>query len=64
MEIWRIVGEASTYEVSNLGDVRNRRTRRVLRPSSTGNGHTKVTLRDGGFTITRSPEALRKKAFG
>lgn len=64
MEIWRQIEEAVWYEISNQGQVRNRRTNRILKPSKTGTGVEKVNLRDAGFTITRSVESLRKKAFG
>lgn len=62
--IWRTVPEAPVYSVNNRGDIRNRRTGRILRPTSNGRGGLKVNLRDAGQTITRSPEALRKQVFG
>lgn len=64
MEIWRNVTEAPLYEVSNMGRIRNRRTGRVLRPRNNGKGVEIVSLRDAGFTITRSVEKLHKTAFG
>lgn len=63
MEVWRTVVEAPTYEVSNLGRVRNRRTGRILRTSKSKERQEKVNLRDAGFTITRSVHKIRKDAF-
>lgn len=64
MERWKRIEEAVSYEISNMGRVRNRRTHRILSTSKTNSGIEKVNLRDGGFTITRSVDSLRKKAFG
>lgn len=64
METWRPIADAPLYEISNLGQVRNKKTKRVLRPSGNGKGVDRVQLRDAGFSLTRSVEALRKKAFG
>lgn len=64
MEVWRPIEEAPRYEVSNLGDVRNKHTKRILRTSDNGKGIARVQLRDAGFSITRSVESLRKRAFG
>jgi hypothetical protein len=63
MERWRRIEEAVWYDVSDMGRVRNRRTNRILKPSRNKNGCEKVNLRDADYTITRSVEALRKKAF-
>lgn len=64
MEIWRVVFEAPTYEVSNMKRIRNRRTGRILKPRDNGQGVEIVSLRDAGFTITRSVDRLHKTAFG
>lgn len=64
MEIWRVVIEAPTYEVSNHKQIRNRKTKRTLKSRNNGRGLEIVDLRDGGFTITRSVNALHKAAFG
>lgn len=60
---WKRIEEAPSYEVSDKGEVRNRATMRILRPSITRRGYKKVNLRDAGQTITRSVDALRKGAF-
>lgn len=63
MELWRTIEEAPMYEVSDRGAVRNKSTQRILKPQHNGKGVMQVSLRDAGYTITRSVAALRKKAF-
>ena len=47
-EIWRKINGFPNYEVSNLGNVRNKKTGRVLRPSKDGCGYSQVILcKDG-----------------
>ena len=48
-EIWRpIVGYEGKYEVSNLGNVKNVKTGRILKPSSDYDGYLLVNLYDNG----------------
>lgn len=43
-EIWRTIEDYPTYKVSNLGQVRNIKTGRVLRPSRDAGGYLRVIL--------------------
>lgn len=63
MEQWTTILEAPRYEVSDRGRVRNKKTLRILKPIDNGSGTPKVSLRDAGYTITRSIPALQKRAF-
>lgn len=60
---WKPVAEAPSYEVSKDGQVRNRGTGKVLKPQMNNTGVTQVSLRTGGKTLTRSVNALVKRAF-
>jgi hypothetical protein len=63
-EVWRIIPEARNYEVSDQGQVRNRRTGRVLKASKTTSGRDQVVLMDGGYRLGRTVKSLMKKEFG
>lgn len=62
-EVWMRIVEAPTYEVSSNGQVRNRGTGRVLKACKNTTGVQIVSLREGHRALTRSVNALRKKAF-
>lgn len=42
--MWKIVEEFPDYEVSSLGQIRNRGTKRILNPSISSQGYYKTTL--------------------
>lgn len=42
--MWKTIQEYPTYEVSELGKVRNKVTRKLLRPSSNKSGYLRVNL--------------------
>lgn len=44
-EIWKDIIEASNYAVSNLGQVKNTKTNRLLNPKESGNGYKQVSLK-------------------
>lgn len=44
-EIWKPITEATNYEVSNLGRVRNTKTGKTFNPSPGGNGYKQVSLK-------------------
>lgn len=44
-EQWRVIEEATNYEVSNLGHIRNTKSGQVLNPGVSGNGYRQVSLR-------------------
>jgi NUMOD4 motif len=62
-DVWARILEAPTYEISRLGDVRNRGTGRILKSHKNNYGTRQVTLREGNRTVTRSVNALLKRAF-
>ena len=44
-ELWKNIEEATNYEVSNLGRIRNTKTGQILNPGIAGNGYKQVSLR-------------------
>lgn len=45
MEKWKTITEATNYEISNLGNVRNTKSGQILNPGISGNGYKQVSLR-------------------
>lgn len=45
-EIWRTIDEFPNYEVSNLGNVRNKKTKRVLKPVKNNEGYLYVNIKN------------------
>lgn len=62
-EIWAAITEASKYEISNIGRVRNVNTGRILKQVMIGKTPT-VTMMDAGFRLCRSVPKLVREAFG
>lgn len=62
-EEWRSIPEFPNYEISNYGQVYNRRFQRLMRVSQSNHGHTKVTLQNGRGRFTRSVAQLVAEAF-
>jgi hypothetical protein len=63
-EEWRpIKGYLNTYEVSNLGNVRNIKRGNMLKQAITPHGHAVVSLYEHGFGVTKRVHALVFKAF-
>ena len=48
---WRIIGNAINYEISNCGEVRNKNTNRILKPTLTS-GYLAIGLRINNKTVT------------
>lgn len=44
-ELWKKIEEATNYEVSNLGNIRNTKSGQILNPGISGNGYKQVSLR-------------------
>jgi hypothetical protein len=59
-EVWKVIPEFPTYEVSSQIRVRRARSGRVLRPDITGS----VVLTNGSFEGRRSVNKLFREAFG
>nr|QBK85291.1 MAG: HNH endonuclease [Iridovirus LCIVAC01] len=43
-EEWRTISENKKYEVSNLGQIRNKKTKRILKKYITDNGYERIGL--------------------
>jgi hypothetical protein len=46
MERWRTIPDFPSYEISDWGNIYNRRRRKMMRISYTQHGHAKITLTD------------------
>lgn len=44
MERWATIKECSNYEISNLGHVRNKKTKRLIKPSKNQDGYQVICL--------------------
>lgn len=64
-EVWIPIAEFPSYHISNLGNIYNTRTERLMRTSQTRFGHTKITLRAewSNERFTRSVAQLVAEAF-
>ena len=49
-ELWMTVPNYENYEASNLGNVRNKKTGRILKPSMTKSGYMVLCLRNENKT--------------
>ena len=45
-EIWKAIEDYPNYEVSNLGNVRNKKTKKVLKPAKLNTGYLQVRIKD------------------
>lgn len=48
MEQWKVIPEASNYEVSNYGNIRNFTTKNILKGRITKNGYLQVSIKIDG----------------
>lgn len=63
LEIFKLISDYPNYEVSNLGNVRNRLTGKVLRPFKNGKGYLRVDLCKNGKEKTFLVHRLVATAF-
>ena len=63
MEKWLSIEEFPNYEISDFGNVRNRRTGRILQPRKNPKGYNIVSLYDNGLQHTKKIHRLVAKAF-
>lgn len=63
LETWKRITNFRGYDVSNFGQIANRKTDTLLRPSVTQQGALKVGLWKDGKQHTRSVKVLVAKAF-
>ena len=62
-EEYKIIKGFENYEVSNLGNVRNNKTGRILKPGIDGRGYYKVNLCSDGKQYTKRIHKLVAEAF-
>jgi hypothetical protein len=63
-EIWHQIAEARNYEVSDQGNVRNKKTGRILKQHPNNiTRRPQVTLMDAHFRLTQQVHTLVKDAF-
>jgi hypothetical protein len=60
---WGAIAGFPNYEISDLGEVQNLETGRIMAHSRTQSGHLKVNLFHGQFQSTRSVHRLVAEAF-
>ena len=65
MENWVIINEATNYEISNLGRVRNRKTLQILkgRPTKTGYLQVNIKIDESGKFVNRFIHRLVAQHF-
>ena len=63
MEEYRIIKECPNYEVSNLGNIRNKNTKYVLKPHKNLNGYLWMNLRYNGKFICHGIHKYVAEAF-
>ncbi len=62
-EVWKEIPGFDLYEASNMGNVRNRKTQRLLEKYQTKNGYERLTLRQSGKYVSRDVHRLVAQAF-
>ena len=63
MEQYRIIKGFENYSVSNLGNIKNNKTDRILKPGITTNGYYNVILYKDGKTYTKKIHKLVAEYF-
>ena len=57
-EVYKIITDFETYEVSNMGNVRNIKTKRILKPGISVHGYYYVNLSIAGKRVTKTIHRL------
>ena len=64
MEEWKdVVGYEGLYEVSNLGNVRNKQTKKVLKPELNSWGYYQLNLHNNGIMKSKTVHRLVAQAW-
>lgn len=63
MEIWKTIENYDKYEVSNLGNVRNKKTNRLLKLNKATNGYYQLSLSNNGKSKKFLVNRLVAQAF-
>lgn len=61
--MWKIIEHFNNYSVSQIGQIKNNKTGKILSPSISPNGYLKVILRKNNISYTRSIHRLVAEAF-
>lgn len=61
--MWKKVDGFPNYEVSDIGEIKNTKTGKVLAPKKSKDGYLRVTLSDNGFQKTTGIHRLVAIAF-
>lgn len=62
-ELWISIKQNCNYEISNLGNVRNKKTKRILKPAISNKGYYLVSLSDNCKMHTYTIHKLVKEHF-
>ena len=63
MEEWKQSEEFQSYDISNEGKVRNRKTGRILKTNISEKGYERVSLSENGVSKTRSIHTLVAETY-
>lgn len=61
--MWKDVRDSENYEVNEKGQIRNKRTQRILMPSANGLGTLKVMFSEDGIHVNRTVARTVGEAF-
>ncbi len=62
-EIFKVITGLENYEVSNLGNIRNIKTKRILKPGMDMQGYYKIDMQCAGNRITKKIHRLVAETF-
>ena len=62
-EIYKTIEEFPNYEVSNMGNIRNKKTKRILKPGKDAGGYLRVVLYKNGKPSTKKVHRLAMITF-
>ncbi len=63
MEIYKVIEDFENYEVSNLGNVRNKQTKKILKPCDSKKGYKLLSLSKNGKWCTKQVHRIVAQAF-
>lgn len=62
-EVWKDIPDFDLYQASNKGNVRNKKTKRLLEKYQTKLGYERLTIRQSGKYVSRDVHRLVAMAF-
>ena len=60
---WKEIPNQPNYEASDTGLIRNKKTKRILKPGKSSSGHLRVMLSHNGIQKGYSVQSLIKRTF-